>query len=741
MPPKPASTHATGWDDPEIVVVPGNRPSTPLVGTVPPHSHPHPASPKKVAPADLPGIRAVDPADGPTVSDAACEKIQKTSMDPNYAIECMELPGKVVRESLFGEHNLRIDFSKAGTPSAMPGPPAARAEFLLRWANALLRKDAAFTMAGKLYSTAKKSGCPNVLPGQAFPLADVAKCFVRQDFTIDPKLPAAHRDARALAYVNGKKSYIYGGKLYRTAQDLASKRTALTPSTVVDDETAARDPKATYRLAFGRPLPKKVPDWDPAYVVARTNAKLNSDPVFSIDGTTYRTETGKRIDSGTEAKFEASGRAKVTWNERVDLQDQVNGLSTSSERLAAYQRLFPNASKCDRFAVYDSVRHEISIRGRSDDRPLDTFPASALRKTGWERSADVPANTFGAYTWGHSGSAPKTGALYVKPEDAKRAAAFPKGCPYYVLPATDDGEFRVKDGHVLAFQKDGTAPIGPGVIPDAKEVFAQPSGCYHRLLRVDTSRDPKVPANVATPFMDELRASKGQIMRIAAEKTGINLTDDDYNELLQIAYGIIRNEAFMSGKGNFLYWAKETNGGQLFVSIAKKFREIFRGVPDSDNSRGLGQMKESFYPRWLIDEPPFSAYGIGPDTLSDPKNAAVAIMGYLVGSLKTLKNKEVTAYITDPAHPEKKSPVLRNRITAANRKEFLLYLYSAGGNAFNALPVEGANGTTRYEPRTPRTPAENQYIRNIETVKDLIIIQPELAGRDVRTDRTGGKCP
>lgn len=123
-------------------------------------------------------------------------------------------------------------------------------------------------------------------------------------------------------------------------------------------------------------------------------------------------------------------------------------------------------------------------------------------------------------------------------------------------------------------------------------------------------------------FLLALRDRKAEIKQL------YGVSDQEYNLLAQIAIGILGRESeFFT---NTRYWAKEHLPGAVW--IVKWFLSCQTGVAPDLDSRGPTQIK-------VVPQPIEETYGIRPETLYIPENAALATIGFLIESLTELKNR------------------------------------------------------------------------------------------------------
>lgn len=125
-------------------------------------------------------------------------------------------------------------------------------------------------------------------------------------------------------------------------------------------------------------------------------------------------------------------------------------------------------------------------------------------------------------------------------------------------------------------------------------------------------------------FIHTLEARKGEIIRL------YRIHGQEYNLLAHMAVGILGRESqFFTSRR---YRLKETFPG--LVRVAKAFKAYMDGSKAGLSSRGPTQIKT--VPGKIAE-----FYGVTPDSLYKPENAAVATVGFLVEILQELKRRVV----------------------------------------------------------------------------------------------------
>lgn len=287
--------------------------------------------------------------------------------------------------------------------------------------------------------------------------------------------------------------------------------------------------------------------------------------------------------------------------------------------------------------------------------------------------------------------------------------AYKKYFPYSLIPKDlKENDFYVKDGKINIIKNEKEDP---------DEILNQRNKCFHPITSIK-SYDQNVPPEIAVKFLNTLKEKKGELLNLYSLKgydgsKPVFLTNEDYNELVQIAYGIVRNESFM-GEINrnikeytpdlMLRLAKYVvKNVKYALNKTKKENASWDAVKNLSN--GLPQIKK-------VPNRVAVKYGIEASDLYDPEKAALATFGFLVQSLEELRNIE------------KNNPNLDSRINPMNRKDFLIYLYNSTRSGL------------KKDAENPSTPETNIYIQNIKKSKELIVItesKTSLPFRDLKT--------
>lgn len=207
----------------------------------------------------------------------------------------------------------------------------------------------------------------------------------------------------------------------------------------------------------------------------------------------------------------------------------------------------------------------------------------------------------------------------------KSNTSVPVGTPVYVLPATSEHHFRIRN-HKLTF--------------GASKVFRNRVAYNYTPLNRDFKKiaiTVKLKDSFTQAYVKALQDEKSTLMGL------LRIEDDDYNMLAQFAFGVLAPETDYGQ--NWKYKIKEL--APVLVSLAKG-----NGFDTDANSRGPTQIKR--IPETIIEH-----YKMEKSDLKDPKSAAIATLAFSADLMKDLRN---VAY----HHPE---------ITEETLQSYLYYLY------------------------------------------------------------------
>lgn len=256
---------------------------------------------------------------------------------------------------------------------------------------------------------------------------------------------------------------------------------------------------------------------------------------------------------------------------------------------------------------------------------------------------------------------------------------YEQGCPFYVLPEENKVGFKVV-GDQLVFEN----KTGNSADYHFKNTVAEQARDIKILIT-----DERYKNRTTERFLNKLQDSKEDIMK------HLELTNDEYNELVKIAFGVLGVESEFSE--NFWYDMKETKLGQILITDMKKYGAVGGAVKagattgllrlmifkdPKENSRGPTQVKDVNF--FVPDE-----FDISNVDLDNPENAAVATMFVLANKYKHFKKCEGQhAGISDK-----------------NRMDYLYYYYMGSNDQI----CEGA-ATVTMNPKADRV---RQYKKGV----------------------------
>jgi hypothetical protein len=136
-------------------------------------------------------------------------------------------------------------------------------------------------------------------------------------------------------------------------------------------------------------------------------------------------------------------------------------------------------------------------------------------------------------------------------------------------------------------------------------------------------------------FIQALAVNKPELQKM------LKVSGEEYALLAHISVGILGRETLFGESARY----KFKEAAPWVVSLAKVMRSLATGKEVNPNSRGLTQIK-------ILPEAVAEKYGITPDNLDVPENAAIATMGYLINALKQLKTR-IKTYHLDHITPDR----------------------------------------------------------------------------------------
>lgn len=266
-------------------------------------------------------------------------------------------------------------------------------------------------------------------------------------------------------------------------------------------------------------------------------------------------------------------------------------------------------------------------------------------------------------------------------------------CPVYVLPEEEKNRFLVENGKLRFVPKESEICVES----DQKQIGI----CDRDYLYSPTAKKNYFPASYSTKNgqWSENDTVKEVLKTLAAEKEKLmkaySISNDDYNRLVKFVYGVIGVETTFGTSDK--YRAKELSIagleiGQFTVRSVKRAQSAYQnpgemvasmlsggiemlipqataggsagvtsGADHSDNSRGLSQIKMSWFEETITKHYP----EISGSNLDNPRNAAIATMIVAVENLRTINN-----YANSKRH---------SAITSENKMDFLYYQFNGQG--------------------------------------------------------------
>lgn len=321
-------------------------------------------------------------------------------------------------------------------------------------------------------------------------------------------------------------------------------------------------------------------------------------------------------------------------NRRRELTQGFMEIVEQKDRLIYFEQISSSANHDQVFGIIDKENLDLSFYYRSGDI-IESFSLQELENNSDQRQYGGAGLYSYAYTSPLGGIflSDHTGqnVRYELSEQSHHSRAqdlLENAEIIYILPIDEQNYFRLKDDRLIFTTRNRNHRSREyNLTPRRRE--------YRPLLTIITNPAYRNPDSIA--FIETLDAEKKTLMEI------YNLENDDYNDLVRIAFGIMGNESQFGQSPKYLLKERIP----YIISLIKG-----EGFDTSSNSRGPTQIKR--VPR-LIEE----HYGITKETLQNPRHAAIATLGFLAEILEELKIRERN-------HPD---------ITPENRLNYLHYLY------------------------------------------------------------------
>lgn len=574
--------------------------------------------------------------------------------------------------------------------------------YLEDMANAVVEDDKVFLHKGHLFDrhTGKAVSIENALlslpPKQRAEALNVIK-----------SAPAEIQPALTAALANGKQSFIANGKLY----DRLGKR--LDPAAAIAESMS----KKTGIIVS----PDRYKGMQPEYLISRANALKNNQPYFRLGNKTYDSWTGKdlaspfrqpgghdsKIDKNKRRMYEHLSDGEIIVNFHREHPNKDCGYYGIVDKRNAMFKIYSNAGaqvyssevligaeKSDmrtRWTTYSPTQRTPSAStgaGIFTVRPQDmgdTFNQKHFKNNILSFNDEsnkgtvfaihqVPVGLEARYTkFGTNNPDDRRisgGCANLKLSDFQAMKKYlgPK-CQVFVLPEEEGNKFIVQDDQ-LKF-----VPAKP-VALNKTNLYNFSSG-DNKPKPIDIKIvNKEADTQQSREFTLALENEKAKLMKM------YQLSNDEYNDLAMLAFGIMGNESSFGQSKKLM--VKEN--AQWLVIAMRALRGD--GEQSFNTSRGLTQIK-------YLPGPPFSSQypEVNKDNLTNPRNSAVATIGYLAEAAKTMRQIAIQNQ-SDPS---------KLRITRENMMDFMGYLYQGGKSKL-----------TTGDKSHQATPEFNAYYRSLQ---------------------------
>lgn len=579
-------------------------------------------------------------------------------------------------------------------------------KFLSAMAQSILRDEKCFLFEGKIFD--RKTG------KEITPVEAASFLPPKQKEAAIKAINSAKPETKILlteALVNGKKSFIDGNTL------MGIDGTKLNPSIVIAQELSKKLGLLIDTSSFK--------DKPYNHILLRAQALKNNQPYFVFENKTYDSFSGS--DASTPFRSIAATDAKMNKVRRRMLENL-----NDKELIRNFHREFPNPD-CGFYGVIDKVSAEFKIYKNSGEEVYrsevlvgaeisdqrtrwmnynDRIPSSStgagiftIRQQDLSDSFNkknfnnnilsfvdetkqntvfaihqVPLNLSSRYSkFGTSNANDRRisgGCANLKLADfiaAKKWLA--PSCKVYVLPEEKGNKFIISDNSLKLVS---TAPI-----PAAKTNLYNYSSLDSKPRPIQIRITNKIgETQVAKEFVKGLEEEKSKLMKL------YKLSNDEYNDLALLAYGILGNESSF-GKSDRLKYKEYTILGLPIGQVGVVGLRALTGKDEILNtSRGFTQIKNlpsgdfaKVYPE------------INKDNLINPRNSAVATIAFLAEAAQTMRRIAI----------ENQSDPAKLRITRENMMDFMGYLYQGGARKLKAT-----------DPAKQATPEFNAYYRSLQ---------------------------
>jgi hypothetical protein len=594
-------------------------------------------------------------------------------------------------------------------------------DFKEAFAQAILADEKVFAHDGKLFD--RKTG------RQLVP--EYALSFLRSELQVKAREALAKADPKlkvqmAQAWVNGNQTFVQNNKLY----DLNGIEQ--NPSKVIADVMSKK---------LGTSVDSnRYEGMGQAYLTARANALKNNEPYFRANNQMMDSYSGRNLASPFRA-VAGNSDTKIEKNRRRMFENL-----SDSELIRNYSREFPNKD-CGYYGVIDKKKAMLKVFANEGAEVYSSEvlvgAQSSDQRTRWteySESKRTPSSSTGAgiftirpqdvgdsFNQSHFNNnilsfkdesnkdtvfaihqvpvgleARNTKFGTSNPDDRRISGgcanlkiadfrAMKKwlgpSCKVYVLPEEDGNKFVLRDNE-LKLVSTKPVPANRTNLYNYSSNDTKPAAIDIKIVNQTGNTQQ------AREFVKALEDEKSKIMKL------YGLSNDEYNDLALLSYGVLGNESEF-GNSNRLK-AKEfsifgVNLGQAGVITAR----AIAGKDDATNtSRGLTQIKNLPGGEFTRQYPE-----INKDNLVNPRNSAVATMGYLAEAARTMRKIAL----------ENKEDASKLRITRENMMDYMGYLYQGGASKLKTA-----------DQSKQATPELNAYFRGLQRNMSYIEISQRI---------------
>ncbi len=506
--------------------------------------------------------------------------------------------------------------------------------------------------------------------------------------------------------VNGDKTFIYDGKLYTGSGKLIKNPEALIVN-LMNQKT-----KKNYKA-------NRYDGMDKGYLVARGNALSNNRPYFVHNGRVMDTFSGRNVNNSKRpevdqnVKLNKEKRKMYEYMDNLDVirnyhRDEIGGscnhygvIDKKTAKLTIYKKdgsavlskevLLGSKSGDKRTYWTDYANKRTSqttgagvftVRksNPNDSYNKKTFNNNILSfydESGKETVFaihQVPVNLQSRNSRFGTGDADdrrlSNGCANLKVSDFHDVEKYlGVACKVYVLPEEANNKFTYRDDKIKLVNADG-------VEPDTDK-FYNYSSLKSDALPISINITNKEARNkTSEKFVKALADEKPKLMK------ALGISNDEYNELALIAFGVMGNESKFGE--SFKLYLKE--GGQDIVKLAK-FVTSGDVKASLNTSRGYTQIKylpedvmKKYYPE------------ISKSTLIKPEHSAIATVVYLAEAFNTMKG-----IVRENEQDPKKL-----RITQETMIKYIGYFYQGGRSK-----------VTTTKAKDQATPEWNEYYQGL----------------------------